>query len=316
MMSNFKNNDNILIVGGTGFIGSHLTERCLKDTPHVTVLGLRAKNSKLPINEENFLEVDIRNKEQLNSVLKNRSFDYVFNLAGFIDHMPYFNGGREVIESHFNGLMNLIDCLDKESLKSFVQIGSSDEYGNAPAPQKETIRETAISPYSLAKTAASHFIQTLYRTEKFPGVVLRLFLVYGPGQDTGRFLPQIIEGCLKGAEFKTSKGEQLRDFCYIEDAVEAMIKAALNPEARGCIVNIASGIPVSVKEVIEKVMRIVGAGTPLWGVYPYREGENMELYADIALAKELLDWRPCTSLEEGLKKTVDFYRNLNTGGKL
>lgn len=305
-MSYFATADRILIFGGTGFIGRHLAEKCLKDFNHVTVLGVSIKKSGSKNIE--VLKADLTDKDNLRSVLHGKSFDYVFNLSGYIDHTPYFKGGRKVIESHLVGLMNILDCLDRKRLKGFVQIGSSDEYGNAPAPQKETMREMPISPYSMAKTASSHFIQMLHRTEGFRGTVLRLFLVYGPGQDDGRFLPQIIKACLKNESFKTSEGKQLRDFCYVDDAVDAMVRAALSTKARGHIINIASGIPISIREVVERVMGFIGKGRPLWGTYPYREEENMELYADITLAQRLLGWRASTSLEEGLKKIIEYYK--------
>jgi nucleoside-diphosphate-sugar epimerase len=301
-----KDIDRVLIVGGTGFIGRHLAGRCLSDTPHVTCLSLVKNN---PINEKTeALHADIGDREQLKSVLHSRGFDYVFNLGGYIDHAHYFKGGRRLIESHFIGLLNLIDCLDTGSLKGFVQIGSSDEYGDSHAPQKETMREMPISSYSFAKTAAAQFIQMLFRTEGFPGVVLRFFLVYGPGQDDKRFLPQIIKGCLRGEEFKTSEGGQLRDFCYIDDAVDAMIKAVVTQEVMGRVINIASGSPVTIKEIIEKIMSLAGGGKPVWGAHPYRKGESMELYADISLAKSLLGWEPSIPLDEGLRKTIEYYR--------
>ena len=308
-MNSFQQEDRILVVGGTGFIGRHLTRKSLEHTPHVTCLGFSDNADKaLPIENVEFIKCDITEKKLLLSSLNNKSFDYVFNLSGYIDHTPYFRGGRRVIESHLVGLMNLIDCIDRERLKGFVQIGSSDEYGGTPAPQKEDIREMPISPYSFAKTSASQFIQMLFRTEGFPGVVLRFFLIYGPGQDNKRFLPQIINGCLNNGEFKTSEGKQVRDFCYIDDAVNAMIKAAVTQEAMGQVINIASGSSVIIKELIEKIMSLTGGGKPVWGAHPYRKGENMELYADISLAKSLLGWEPHTSLEEGLKKTIDYYK--------
>ena len=167
-MNTFQPEDRVLIIGGAGFIGRRLTERCLKDTLHVTCLRLSSSDSrKQHLQNLEILQADISNKEQLMHVLQERLFDYVFNLGGYIDHTPYLKGGRRLIESHFIGLMNLVDCLDKERLKGFVQIGSSDEYGNAPAPQKETMREMPISPYSLSKAAASQFIQMLSHTEGF-----------------------------------------------------------------------------------------------------------------------------------------------------
>lgn len=311
-MGILSTSDGILIIGGTGFIGKHLAERCLNETSNVTCLGLTDRlNKGYRLSGTKYLQADICNKDVLKSVLLHKSFDYVFNLGGYIDHSHYFLGGRKVIESHFIGLMNLIECLDRERLKGFVQIGSSDEYGAAPAPQKETMRERPISPYSFAKVAASHFIQMLHHTEGFPGVTLRLFLVYGPGQNDQRFLPQIIKGCLNKSEFKTSEGKQLRDFCYIEDVIDAMVKAAVSPLSKGHIINIASGLPVSIKEMIGKIMALTGGGRPLWGAHPYRKGENMELYADISLAKKLLNWEPCTGLEDGLRKTIEYYKRMD-----
>ena len=103
----------------------------------------------------------------------------------------------------------------------------------------------------------------------------------------------------------------MRDFCYIDDVVEAMIKAAILPDCKGHVINIASGIPVMIKEVIQKLMELTEGGKPLWGAHSYRVGENMELYADINLAKKLLHWEPQVSLDVGLKKTIEYYKALD-----
>jgi nucleoside-diphosphate-sugar epimerase len=306
-MDNLKGDDKVLIVGGTGFIGRHLAVKCLKDTPFVTCIGLSSEKSFSKDME--FIQADISDKKQLQAVLRDRPFDYVFNLGGYIDHTAYFKGGRRLIESHFTGLMNLIDCLNRDALKGFVQIGSSDEYGNTPAPQKEYIRESPISPYSFAKTAASHFIQTLSNTEGFPGVVLRLFLVYGPGQDEKRFLPQIITAFLKNESVETTEGRQVRDFCYIDDVIDGIIKTAVTDEAKGLIINIASGIPISIKDMINKAASLIGKGRAVFGARPYRYGENMELFADISSARKALQWSPSVSVDEGLRKTIEYYKN-------
>ena len=200
-----------------------------------------------------------------------------------------------------------MQCLDWKRLKRFVQIGSSDEYGNLPAPQHEDLRESPISPYSLGKVASSQLLQMLHRTQDLPVVVLRLFLVYGIGQDNRRFLPQIIQGCLSNKPFPASAGKQLRDFCYIEDISRGILLSLTNDKVNGEIINLASGTPIAIKEVVERVKIAVGQGKPEFGKVPYRKGENMELYADKSKATDLLGWRPKVNLDEGIKITVDNY---------
>ena len=139
-------------------------------------------------------------------------------------------------------------------------------------------------------------------------MIIRLFLVYGPGQDNNRFLPQIIQGCLSDKLFQTSAGEQLRDFCFIEDVSRGILMALTNNDVNGEVVNISSGNPVTIYEVIEKVQKKVGKGIPDFGKIPYRTGENMALYADISKAKRLMGWVPNVTLEEGLEKTVDDFQ--------
>ena len=103
----------------------------------------------------------------------------------------------------------------------------------------------------------------------------------------------------------------MRDFCYIEDVVDAIFLTLENTSAEGEIINIASGVAYRIKDVIEKIREIVGSGVPEYGKIKFREGENMELYADISKARELLNWHPKLGLSEGLKKTIEWYKENN-----
>ena len=299
----------LLVVGGTGFIGRHVVQQALNLGWQVSNLSLR------PVAEADLpgvrcVSVDLTEREKVKAVLDGDQFEYVVNCGGYINHAPYFAGGAEIFDAHFQGLLNLLEYIDRSSLKRFVNFGSSDEYGNAEAPQVETYREAPISPYSMAKVAASHFLQMLYRTEGIPTVTLRLFLTYGPRQGDKRFLPQIIRGCLEGRSFPVSLGEQVRDFCYVQDTVEAVFAALQSDTADGEVFNIASGQPVSICQMIETVQRLVGSGTPCFGEVPYRSGENMALYADISKARRLLGWQPSVSLEGGISNTIQWVMGL------
>jgi nucleoside-diphosphate-sugar epimerase len=298
----------LLVVGGTGFIGHHLVRAGVDQNWQVTSLSLNVPKPSRRVPGVEYICADIIDKDSLQAKLSEIAFEYVVNVGGYIDHTLFLQGGRASIQAHFDALLNLIEPLDKQILKKFVQIGSSDEYGNAPAPQKEQMREGPISPYALAKTASTHFLQMLYRTEGFPAVILRPFLTYGPEQDEKRFLPQIICGCLKDESFATSAGEQLRDFCYVEDTVEAIILALQSDNANGEVFNVASGQAISIRDMIVRLQSLVRKGEPRFGEIAYRPRENMELYADISKIHQLLGWSPETSIDAGLTMTIDWFR--------
>lgn len=301
-------NKRLLIVGGEGFIGKHLSERAIKAGYKVTVISRRG--TKSTNHEYELLVCDICNKTELDNKLKDREFEYVINCSGYIKHTPFFQGGRELIEQHFNGLLNIVECVNSKVLRAFVQLGSSDEYGSNEAPQIEDQREGPISCYSTAKMSSSHFLQMLHKNENFPAIIFRLFLVYGPGQSLERFIPQTIDACLKDTALPVSEGIQLRDFCYIDDIVSGIIKSLDITDIQGQIINLASGIPVSIKDMIDKIQSITGGGKPIYGEVPYRAGENMALYANTDKAKNLLGWSPSISLEDGLSRTIDYYKNI------
>lgn len=300
----------LLIVGGGGFIGRHVIHAAKLKGWDITSVSLHRPSDHHCIAGVNYQEIDLTDLAAAKRNLAG-DFHYVVNLGGYIDHTLFVNGGRRMIDAHFNIVQNLVEVLSRNSLKRFVQIGSSDEYGNAPAPQREDYREAPISPYSLGKLASTHFLQMLHKTETFPAATLRLFLTYGPGQNDGRFLPQIIKGCLQNSEFPTSKGEQLRDFCFVEDTVSAIFLALQSDGANGEVFNVGSGIPVSIRSLIDRICAIVGSGRPQFCHIPYRPGENMALYANIDKIKDVLGWSAQVGLEDGLRRTIDTMRDLN-----
>ncbi len=298
-----------MIVGGSGFIGRHLVNAAIRHNYQPTIISLHQVDPSARIAGVDYLNADISRLSELTNTLSEHKFTHVVNLGGYVDHSGYQKGGREVVDAHFGGVRNLLYCLDWGILESFVQIGSSDEYGNAASPISESVREAPISPYSFSKVAAGQLLQMLHRTEGFPAVILRLFLVYGPGQNMRRFLPQVIDGCLRGDSFATSLGEQTRDFCYIDDIVDGILAALAAPGAHGEIVNLASGDPVTIRSIVEKTVAAVGSGAPQYGEIPYRNGESMALYADTSKAKKILGWKPKITLDDGLARTISYYEN-------
>jgi len=185
------------------------------------------------------------------------------------------------------------------------------EYGNSNSPQKENIKcnlKTIKSIYGRAKLLSSIYMINLFKKKNFPSTVLRLYQVYGPKQDVNRFLPITIMGCIKNKKFPCSIGDQLRDFTYVDDAVDAMVKSLTNKSAKGQIINIGSGKPRRIKSVIEKVKKISKGGYPQYGMFKQRKFEIPKLYPNIEKAKKKIHWKSKISFEKGIRKTINSYR--------
>ena len=301
---------NLLVIGGTGFIGYHLLRAAKKKNWKISSISLNKPKKHRYVRGINYIIADIGNLKKLKKKL-NRSFTYVVNLGGYVDHSFSKRGSNEIIKTHFIGLINLIKILSKKKIKSFVQIGSSAEYGKNKPPQNENQRCLPNSDYGLAKLASTEFLLMLYKIRKFPATILRLFQVYGPKQDSNRVLPQIIKGCLNNEKFPVSRGDQIRDFCYIDDVVNAIFLALTSKKSNGRIFNIGSGKPKKIKQVIKQVCRIIGQGKPQFGKIKYRKDENMKVYPIINKAHTELKWKPKIDFDKGIKIVINSFRKIN-----
>jgi len=296
----------ILIVGGTGFIGYHLAKKSLKKGWDVTSISSKSPKKVRFLKKVKYIKCDITNKKLLQKSV-NKYFHYVVNLGGYVDH----SNKNKTLNSHYQGCKNLTKIFLKKRPLSFVQIGSSLEYGNSTSPQKETINcnlKLIKSTYGKAKLLSTKHIIKLFRKKNFPCTVLRFYLVYGPKQDVNRFLPITITGCLNNKKFPCSHGNQLRDFVYIEDAVDAMIRSLTNKSARGQIINIGSGKPRKIKNVIEEVKKISKGGYPQYGKFKTRKFEIEKLYPDVKKAQNKINWKPKISFNKGLRVTINSFR--------
>ena len=293
----------ILIAGGTGFIGFHLAKKCLSLNWSVTSLSTNKPKKNRKLKKVNYKICDVSNYNQINKKIK-PDYDYVVNLAGYVDH----TNKPKTMKSHYIGCKNLSNFFLNSKIKKFVQIGSCIEYGKIESPQKEIKQnKKTFSIYGKAKLLSTVFLQNFYKKYNFPVTILRLYLVYGPFQDTNRVIPVTIINALKNKSFNCSNGQQLRDFTYIDDIISAIIKTLKNLKSSGEIINIGSGRPIAIKKVIIKICGLLNSGKPLFGKIDLRKDEIMKLYPNINKAKKILRWNSRTPLEVGLRKTIKFF---------
>ena len=158
--------NHLLVVGGTGFIGRWITQGGLDRGYKVSVLARVITEDRKISSDINYIAANLSDRNEILLKIKDLDITHVINLGGGIDHTEYRHNGRSMINVHFVGLLNLVEALNWSKLESFVQIGSSDEYGNADSPQLEDSFATPISSYSLGKFAASQFLKMLYITLK------------------------------------------------------------------------------------------------------------------------------------------------------
>ena len=297
-----KNKKNILIVGGTGFIGYHLSKKSLKKGWNVTSISTKRPKKIRYLSKVNYVFSDITKKKSLKKAIKN-NFDYVVNLGGHVDH----SNKKKTFSSHYIGCKNLTEILLNNRPRSFVQMGSSIEYENIRSPHKENTKCNPKSFYGKAKLLSSLYLIKTFKEKKFPVTILRLYQAYGPRQDLNRFISFVISNCLKNKKFPCSLGNQFRDFIYIDDVIEAIIKSLTNKDAKGHIFNIGSGKPKKLKNIIDFIKKKLKGGYPQYGKIKLRKDEVLQFYPNTKKVRKVINWKPQISFKKGIQLTTKFY---------
>jgi nucleoside-diphosphate-sugar epimerase len=306
----------VLVTGAAGFIGSHLTKRLLFENAHVHIL---LQKDLSPWRIKDYLdrlvvwEADITDPDTLQHIIPACNPQIIFHLAGLVDVTRSWEMVAPMIKNNFMGTVNLLIALQRCNVTAFIQIGSSEEYGDTVPLLREDQREAPISPYSFSKVAATFFCQMAAKTFGLPIKILRLFPTYGPTQEGSMFIPSAIRELLTTKEFNMSPGEQKRDFIYVDDVVEACLNIAACGKANGHIFNVGSGISYKINEVIDIIIKHMSEDVKVnVGALPYRKGEGMEFCCDNQKIKQYTGWSPKVSLQQGLQITVAWYKSYYT----
>ena len=309
---------NYLVTGGAGFIGSNIVEFLVAQGDSVRVFdnfstGLRENLAGLLPNID-VLEGDLRNPDDC--VRAADGMDYVLHQAA-IPSVP--RSVSEPLLSHeanVTGTLNLLVAARDAKVRRFVYAASSAAYGNEPGESKsEDQRPSTLSPYGAAKLACEYYLQAFSECYAMETVSLRYFNVFGPRQDPdspySAVIPLFIRAVLEGrSPIVHGDGQQARDFTYVENNVRANILAATGDyPARGQVYNIACGGSYSILDLLAAINKLLGTDVaPTFE--PARVGDVRLSKADITRAKAELGYDVFVSWEEGLKRTIEWYRNL------
>jgi nucleoside-diphosphate-sugar epimerase len=294
----------VLIFGGTGFIGTHLINRLIKENYIIDCILYNSK--KKIINKKiKYLKLDLSNNHLIKKKLK-KKYDYVINLMGYIDHSNSLKTSNYILNSHFLYLINIVNFFLEKNIKSFINLGSSDEYGSQPSPQNEFMRESPETFYSLGKTCSTHFLLTMNKVFKFPCVILRLFIAYGPLQREERLIPYVIKNCLQNKKFYIKKKSVIRDFCFIDDVIEAILILMKSKNCYGNIFNIGYGKGYKVSDLVKKIQNYCKGGKAVF-VKSLSEKKDKRV-ANISKIRTFTKWKPKVNLNEGLKRTINYYK--------
>jgi len=310
-----KRDFKVLLTGGAGFIGSHIAERLLAGGHSVVVLDNlyagKMQNLKRCSDDPNFrfIKGDIRDKKAVDAAIA--GIDAVIHQAALTSVPLSIKNPKFVYSVNVAATTSLIESCVKNEVARFVFASSSSVYGAAKKmPVSENAPTRPLSPYGESKLHVEKYCQKFWDEHGLETVCLRYFNVYGPRQTAGQYagvisrffdrlrnkLPPIIYG----------DGEQTRDFVYIDDVVEATILALDCEKAAGKILNIGTGKATSLNQLSRTFMKIMRCSNVKPKYVAPRAGDIRHSLADITKAKEILGYRPKVSLEQGLKKFIEW----------
>ncbi|MCS7281557.1 MAG: GDP-mannose 4,6-dehydratase [Desulfobacterota bacterium] len=312
----------VLITGGLGFIGSNLAIELVKYGAKVTIVDNmlpRQGGNLFNIHEiEDKVKVnfsDVRNQLSMNHLVKGK--DYVFHLAGQVNHVDSMRNPIQDLEINCLGTLVLLEALRHNNRNAKVIFaGTRGEYGKSvrlPVDEDHPTNPKGI--YAVTNLTAEKMVLVYHEIFGIKGVCLRITNTYGPRHQMQHDEYGVLNWFIRKAMDDDvvpvfGDGKILRDFLYVEDLVECMLITALTEEAYGMVFNVGTGIPVSFIELAKKIVEIVGSGRVEFREFTKerKEVEPGDYYADISRIKKVVKWEPKTSLEEGIRKTVEFYR--------
>jgi len=301
----------ILLTGGAGFIGSNLTDELISKGHEVIVVDDLSSGKQKNLNPKaRFYQMDLRDP-RLSEVFEKHKPDIVNNHAAQISVTNSVSDPIKDAEINIIGLLNVLKNAKEYGAKKVISVSSGGVvYGEPPLPAREDMPFDPLSPYGISKTTGEFYLRFYSKVHGLRYTIFRYSNVFGPRQDPhgeAGVIAIFSRLMLKGNQPKIfGTGEAQRDYVYVKDVVNANILAMEMGDQEAF--NIGTGTPTSVNELFRKLMAATGyKGEAKYE--PERPGELMKNYLDASKAKAILGWQPKYSLEDGLKETVEYFRN-------
>jgi NAD dependent epimerase/dehydratase len=309
----------VLVTGAGGFIGSHLTEALIG--AGATTTAMVRYNSGALIGNLAFIDADARKSMRVASGnIEDSDFvyqtikgqDIVFHLAALIA-IPYsYEAPRSYVRTNIEGTLNVLEGARRHDVARVVHTSTSEVYGTAlrtPIDEKHPLQ--AQSPYSATKIAADKLAESYYRSFATPVTTLRPFNTFGPRQSTRAFIPTIISQAIERDEIRLGSLTPERDMTFVGDTVAGFMAAAAAAGIEGMTINLGTGSAYSVGWFARRILELMDIDKPL-----VQEDERirpalsevMKLVSDNTLARDAMGWSPTVSLDDGLRRTIEFVR--------
>ena len=305
-----------VVTGGAGFIGSHIADALTRNGLRVRVIddlstGHRENLEEITGDVE-FTEGSVADEQLLKKVLD--GVELVFHEAAIPSVPRSVEHPRQSHVASVDGTFSLLLAARDQKVRRVVYAASSSAYGDQPTlPKQEGMLPDPLSPYAVAKLVGEYYCQVFARVYGMETISLRYFNVFGPRQDPGsqysgvvsRFISLLLNN---QQPVIYGDGEQSRDFTYIDNVIDANLRAASVTSGFGSVVNVANGERITLNQLLEELKAIVGKPEVKANYHEPRMGDVRHSLADISRARELLGYQPLVGLREGLQRTVDWWK--------
>ncbi|MBM3252528.1 MAG: NAD-dependent epimerase/dehydratase family protein [Candidatus Omnitrophica bacterium] len=315
---NWKNKK-VLVTGADGFIGSHLSEQLVKLGAKVRAMVYYnafgrwgwLDSSDLYKEMDIFLG-DITDRDSAYQAVSGQ--EIIFHLAALIG-IPYsYHAPASYVQTNIMGTLNLLQAAKEMGVKRFIQTSTSETYGTAqytPIDEKHPLQ--GQSPYAASKIGADKMVESFYLSFNLPTIIVRPFNTYGPRQSARAVIPAVITQALTKKVVDIGATSPIRDLSYVQDVVSGFIAAGeTGRKAFGEVFNIGSGNEISIADLAQLIVRLIGKRVRIKSVperFRPEKSEVTRLLADNTKARNILGWKPNFDLEKGLEQTIKWFRN-------